>query len=188
MTASQSNLAGLSRFIFRAPSWYRSVAVVLLLAAVAGVGAFETQNAEQVWRGVLFVGRDAWEGIFFIGIPTVVAGLGTAGVDRYVGGKLSPDRSMLLALACEVLIIAVLAVAATVFALRLLVVMAVSRSSLLVASIPASLQTVTAAVLLFVYSGTLRLIEFGGPVQRVYLLSYFSRAEAAPSELSAISP
>jgi putative membrane protein len=209
MTASQSNLAGLSRFIFRAPSWYRSVTVALLLAAVAGVGAFETQEAEQVWRGVLFVGRDAWEGIFFIGIPTVVAGLGTAGVDRYVGGKLSPDRSMLLALACEVVIVAVLAIAATVayltplgqrfvfdalvialasvFALRLLVVMAVSRSSLPVAAIPASLQTLTAAVLLFVYSGTLRLIEFGGPVQRVYLLSYFSRASSAPAELSAIS-
>ncbi|MEZ3115518.1 DUF2070 family protein [Halobaculum sp. MBLA0147] len=210
MTASQSNLAGLSRFVFRAPSWYRSVAVALLLAAVAGVGAFERPESAQVWRGVLFVGRDAWEGVFFVGVPTVVAGIGTAWVDRYVGGKLSPDRAMLLALACEVLLVAVLAVAATVayltpldqtfvfdslvvalasvFALRLLVIVAISRSSIPVAAIPASIQTAVSALLLFVYSGTLRLVEIGGPIQRAFLNTYLSRPEEAPAELSAISP
>ncbi|WP_435127009.1 DUF2070 family protein [Halobaculum sp. D14] len=211
MTATQSNLAGLSRFIFRAPSWYTSVAFALLLAAVAGVGAFESPAVEQVWRGVLFIGRDAWEGVFFIGIPTVVAAFGTAWVDRFVGGKLSRNRSSLLALAGEVLIVAFLVVAAvlahlstalnqrfvfdvlvvalsSVFALRLLVIMAVSRSSLLVAAAPASIQTVVAAVLLFVYSGTLRFIEVGGPLVRALLLPYLSRPGEAPPELSAISP
>ncbi len=210
MTASQSNLAGLSRFVFRAPSWYQSVLVALVLAAVAGVGAFDSPEAGRVWRGVLFVGRDAWEGIFFIGIPTVVAGLGTAWVDQYLGGKLTRDRSMLLALACELLLVAVLAGAGTiayltpldqefvfgalvvalasVFAFRLLVVLAISRSSFVVAAIPASLQTGVAAVLLFVYSGTLRLVEIGGTVRRAFLLTYFSRAEQAPPELSVISP
>ncbi|MFB6244526.1 MAG: DUF2070 family protein, partial [Halobaculum sp.] len=210
MTASQSNLAGLSRFVFRAPSWYQSVLVALVLAAVAGVGAFDSPEAGRVWRGVLFVGRDAWEGIFFIGIPTVVAGLGTAWVDQYLGGKLTRDRSMLLALACELLLVAVLAGAGTiayltpldqefvfgalvvalasVFAFRLLVVLAISRSSFVVAAIPASLQTGVAAVLLFVYSGTLRLVEIGGTVRRAFLLTYFSRAEEAPPELSIIAP
>ncbi|UIP00476.1 DUF2070 family protein [Halobaculum sp. CBA1158] len=210
MTATQSNLAGLSRFIFRAPSWYTSVAFALLLAAVAGVGAFERPETTQVWRGVLFVGRDAWEGVFFIGIPTVVAGLATAWVDRLVGGKLTPNRSSLLALVCEVLIVAFLTVGAlvayltplgqrfvfdvlvvalaSVFALRLLVIMAVSRSSLPVAAVPASIQTATAAVLLFVYSGTLRVLEVGGPLLDTFLTPYLARPDEAPSELSAISP
>ncbi|GAA0212240.1 DUF2070 family protein [Halobaculum roseum] len=210
MTATQSNLAGLSRFIFRAPSWYTSVAFALLLAAVAGVGAFERPETSVAWRGVLFVGRDAWEGVFFIGIPTVVAGLGTAWVDRLVGGKLTPNRSSLLALVCEVVIVAFLAVGgllayltplgqrfvfdvlvvalASVFAIRLLVIMAVSRSSLPVAAVPASIQTLTAAVLLFVYSGTLRVLEVGGPLLDTFLMPYLSRPQEAPPELSAISP
>ncbi|MXR42603.1 DUF2070 family protein [Halobaculum sp. WSA2] len=210
MTATQSNLAGLSRFIFRAPSWYTSVAFALLLAAVAGVGAFERPETSVVWRGVLFVGRDAWEGVFFIGIPTVVAGLATAWVDRLVGGKLTPNRSSLLALVCEVVIVAFLAVGglvayltplsqrfvfdvlvvalASVFAVRLLVIMAVSRSSLPVAAVPASIQTAVAALLLFVYSGTLRLLEVGGPLLDTFLMPYLARPEEAPPELSAISP
>ncbi|WP_277553977.1 DUF2070 family protein [Halobaculum limi] len=210
MTATQSNLAGLSRFIFRAPSWYTSVAFALLLAAVAGVGAFERPEATEVWRGVLFVGRDAWEGVFFIGIPTIVAGLGTAWVDRVVGGKLTPNRSSLLALVCEVVIVGFLTVGAlvayltplgqrfvfdvlvvalaSVFAFRLLVIMAVSRSSLLVAAVPASLQTATAAVLLFIYSGTLHVMEAGGPLLDTFLMPYLARPSEAPAELSAISP
>ncbi|ESP88148.1 DUF2070 family protein [Candidatus Halobonum tyrrellensis] len=211
MTATQSNLAGLSRFIFRAPSWYTSVAFALLLAAVAGVGAFETREAEQVYRTFLFVGRDAWEGVFFIGIPTVVASFGTVLVDQFVGGKLTRNRSSLLALVCELLLVAALTVGATlayafpslgqtfvfnvlvialasVFGLRLLVIMAVSRLSLAVAAVPASLQTATAALLLFVYSGTLRFIEFGGPLVRALLTPYLARSAEAPSELSAINP
>ena len=211
MTATQSNLAGLSRFIFRAPSWYMSVAFALLLAAVAGVGAFETRETEQVYRTFLFVGRDAWEGVFFIGIPTVVASFGTVLVDRFVGGRFTRNRSSLLALVCELVIVVSLVVGAvlaylfavlgqtfvfnvlvialaSVFALRLLVIMAVSRSSLLVAAVPASIQTLTAAVLLFVYSGTLRFVEFGGPLTRALLTPYFARSAEAPSELSAINP
>jgi putative membrane protein len=209
MTATQSNLAGLSRFIFRAPSWYASLAFALLVAAMAGVAAFDTGAAERSWRGLLFLGRDAWEGIFFIGIPTIVASIGTAGVDRFLGGKLTPNRSSLLALAGEVLIVTILTVAgilavftpldqtfvydalvvalASVFAFRLLVIIAVSRSSLLVAAVPASLQTVVSAILLFVYSGTVRFLEVGGPLLDAYL-HLISRADHAPSEISAVLP
>ena len=210
MTASQSNLAGLSRFVFRAPSWYRSVLAALVLAAFAGVAAFDSPEVGRVWRGILFIGRDAWEGMFFVGIPTVVAGLGTAWVDQYVGGRLSRDRSMLLALVCEVVLVAVLAVAGTavyltplgqrfvfdtlvialasVFALRLLVIVAISRTSLLIATVPASIQTGAAALLLFVYSGTVRLVEVGGPIERAFLMAYASRVDAAPAELTLIAP
>jgi putative membrane protein len=214
MTATQSNLAGLSRFIFRAPRWYSSLAFALLIAAMAGVAAFESGLPERSWSGLFILGRDAWEGIFFIGIPTVIAAFGTTGVDRFVGGRLTPNRSSLLALACEVIIVAVVTVAATVsvflqlgqgfvfnalivalasvFALRLLVIMAVSRSSMLVASIPASIQTVASAALLFVYSGTLRFLEIGGPLLDAYLVpyagQYLARPDQAPAALSAIQP
>ncbi|QIB73289.1 DUF2070 family protein [Halogeometricum borinquense] len=210
MTATQSDLAGLSRFIFRAPSWYTSLTFAILIAAMAGVGAFDSGESMQTWRGLFFIGKDAWEGIFFIGVPTVVAAVGTSGVDRYVGGTLTPNRSSLLALVCEIIIVTIVTIAATisvftglgqrfvfdalvvalasVFAFRLLVVMAVSRSSLLVAAIPASLQTLAAAVLLFIYSGTLTFLSDGGPILNAYLRPYLVRADRAPAELSAISP
>ncbi|MFC6871884.1 DUF2070 family protein [Halobellus marinus] len=209
MTSTQSDLADLSRFIFRAPNWYTSLAFALLLAAVAGVAAFDSGAYARTWRGLFFLGRDAWEGIFFIGIPTVVAAFGTTGVDRLVGGKLTHNRSSLLALISEIILVAIVTAAgivtvftglgqrfvfdalivglASVFAFRLLVVMAVSGSSVLVASVPASLQTAAAAVLLFVYGGVLRLLSVGGPLVDVYLTEYLARSESAPAELSAIS-
>jgi putative membrane protein len=196
MTATQGDLAGLSRFIFAAPRWYSSLAFALVLAAVTGVGAFDSA----------YLLADAWEGVFFIGIPTVVAGFGTTAVDRALDGQLTPNRSSLLALSCEVLIVVVLAGAglvtvltplgqtfvidalmvglASVFAVRLLVVAAVSRQSLPVAAVPASLQTVTAAVLLFIYSGTLQYMEVGGRLTNAFL----SRADEAPAELLLVAP
>ncbi|WP_336021753.1 DUF2070 family protein [Halobellus salinisoli] len=209
MTSTQSDLASLSRFIFRAPSWYSSLAFALLIAAVAGVAAFDSGAYARTWRGLFFFGRDAWEGIFFIGIPTVVAAFGTTGVDRFVGGRLTPNRSSLLALLSEIILVTIVTLAAivsvftsleqqfvydalvvglaSIFAFRLLVIMAVSRSSVLVASIPASLQTLAAAVLLFVYSGTLRFLEVGGTVVDAYLTPYLARSADAPAELSAIT-
>jgi putative membrane protein len=197
MSNTQGDLASLSRFIFRAPSWYSSVAFSLLIAAVAGVAAFDSR----------FVLEDAWQGVFFIGVPTVVASLVTPWIDARLGGQLTPNRASLLALTCELVVVVVLTAAgvvavlspmfqqdfvfdalvaslASIFALRLLVVMAVSRRSLLVAAVPASVQTVAGAVLLFVYSGTMRYFEVGGPILR----SYLSRPEKAPPELLLVGP
>jgi putative membrane protein len=192
MTATQGNLASLSRFVFRAPSWYSSVGFALLIAAVIGVGAFDSR----------FVFEDAWEGVFYIGLPTVAASVFTPYVDRALGGQLSRNQASLLALACELVTITVVTVAAVVavltrlgqgfvvdallvalasiFALRLFVIMAVSRQRLLVASAAASIQTVSAALLLFVYSGTMRYLEWGGPLSRAYLF----RADEAPERIA----
>jgi len=211
MTASQSNLAGLSRFIFRAPNWYTSMAFALLVAAIAGIGAFDSGEADAVFRGILFLGQDAWEGIFFIGVPTVIAGFATPWVDRYTGGRLTYNRASLLALICELLIVAMVSVAAllayliswldqafvfdalivalaSVFALRLLVVMAVSRTSLLVAVLPASIQTGAAAALLFVYSGAIRYLADGGSALEAFLMPFLNESAEAPGVLSTISP
>jgi len=196
MTTTQGDLASLSRFVFRAPNWYSSLVIALFLAAVTGVAAFDSR----------FVLGDAWEGIFFIGIPTIVASVLTPYVDEYFDGQLTPNRASLLALLCELVVIAFLTVAgivavltpygqqfvfdaltaalASVFALRLFVIMAVSRHPLKIAAIPASIQTLAAAVLLFVYSGTLRFLEIGGPIAR----SYLSRPEEAPPELLLVTP
>ncbi|MEF8841931.1 MAG: DUF2070 family protein [Haloarculaceae archaeon] len=197
MSNTQGDLASLSRFIFRAPSWYSSVAFSLLIAALAGIAAFDSR----------FVLEDAWQGVFFIGVPTVVASLVTPWLDARVGGQLTPNRASLLALTCELVVVVVLTLAgaitvlspafgqdfvfdalvaslASIFALRLLVVMAVSQRSLLVAAIPASVQTVAGATLLFVYSGTMRYVEVGGPILR----SYLSRPEKAPPELLVVGP
>ncbi|WP_137283732.1 DUF2070 family protein [Halorussus salinisoli] len=198
MTATQGDLASLSRYIFRAPRWYASVTFALLIAAIAGVGAFDSQ----------FVLEDAWQGVFFIGVPTVAASLLTTPVDRRLGGQLTYNRSSLLALTCEAIIVVIMAAAgaiatltrhlgqqfvfdslivglASVFALRLLVVMAVSGKSVLVAAIPASLQTGTAALLFFIYSGTMKYLYVGGgPLVDVV----FMRADEAPPELGVIVP
>jgi putative membrane protein len=196
MTATQGDLASLSRFVFRAPNWYSSLAFALLVAALTGVAAFDSR----------YVLGDAWEGIFFIAVPTVAASVLTPSVDGRLGGQLTHNRSSLLALTCEVVLVAflfvggivsvlagfgqqfvfdVLVVAlASIFGLRLFVVMAVSRHSWPVAAIPASIQTAVAAGLLFVYSGTLRFFEIGGPLAR----SYLSRPQEAPAELLVVTP
>ncbi len=196
MTTTQGNLAALSRFIFRAPGWQTSAGFALLLAAVTGIAAFDSQ----------FVLDDAYQGIFYVGIPTLTASFLTTPIDRWLGGQLTWNRSSLLALACEVIVVAVLTVAGTIafltplgqhfvfdallmalaaiFALRLLVVMAVSHRNPFIAMVPASIQTATAALLLFIYSGTLRFLEVGGPILQAYL----SRPEQAPAELLVIVP
>ena len=196
MTTTQGDLAALSRYVFRAPRWYASLGFALVVAALAGVAAFDSR----------FVLEDAWQGVFFIGVPTVAAAVLTPPVDRRLGGQLTPNRASLLALVCELVLVVVLVAAgvvavltplgqqfvfdaltiglASVFALRLLAVMAVSRKSLLAASVPASIQTAIAAVLVLIYSGTMRFVEVGGPLVRVFL----SRPSEGPAELQAVEP
>jgi putative membrane protein len=192
MTETQGELAGLSKYIFRAPRWYTSVSLSLVIAALAGIAAFDSQ----------VVLEDAWQGVFFIGIPTVVASLATTPVDRFFGGQLTYNRSSLLAFACEVVVVVVLVLAGVVatlsaslaqnfvfdaliaalglvFAIRFLVVLAVSRESPLRAAVPASIQTATAGILLFVYSGTMNLLASGGRIVSAYL----SRPAEAPPEI-----
>lgn len=196
MTKTQGDLAALSRFVFRAPDWSASLFFSLLIAAIAGIAAFDSQ----------FFLDDAYQGMVYIGVPTVVAAFATPWVDRRLGGRLTYNRSALLALVCELVVVVFLVAAAAVavltslgqifvfdalivglasiFALRLFVIVAVSRQSLPVAAIPASIQTVVAAALVFVYSGTVRFLEVGGPLIETYL----ARPEAAPPELLVVQP
>ncbi|WP_435077081.1 DUF2070 family protein [Halococcus sp. AFM35] len=196
MTTTQGDLAALSRYVFRAPQWYASLGFALLIAAVAGIAAFDSR----------FILEDAWQGVFFIGVPTIAASVLTPPVDRYLGGQLTPNRASLLALVSELILVAFLVGAgvvavftplgqrlvfdvltvglASVFALRLLVVLAISRKSLFIAAVPASIQTAAVALLVFVYSGTMRFFEVGGPLVR----SFLSRPNRGPAEFAAVEP
>jgi putative membrane protein len=196
MSTTQGDLAALSRFIFRAPQWYASLGFALLVAAIAGIAAFDSR----------FILEDAWQGVFFIGIPTIVASVLTPPVDRALDGQLTPNRASLLALVSELILVTFLVCAgivavltplaqrfvfdvltvglASVLALRLLVVLAVSRKSLFVAAIPAGIQTATVALLVFIYSGMMRFFEVGGPLVR----SFLSRPDRGPAEFAAVEP
>ena len=166
MTGTRGDLASLSRFVFRAPDWSASLFLTLFVAAIVGVAAFDSQ----------FLLDDAYRGMIYVGLPTVVAAFLTPPIDRALGGKLTYNRSALLAFVCEVVVVVFLVTAAAVvaaagagqslvsdalvvalasiFALRLFVITAVSRRSLPIAAISASIQTLTAAILGFVYGGT----------------------------------
>ena len=208
MTATQGRLAELSTFIFRAPRWPRTLAFAVLLGGLTGIAVFDSASTMGSRYPVLLVGQDAWQGIVFLGAPTVVAALTTTTIDRALGGSLTYNRSALLALLCELFVVVVLVVAgvfaavfglsqrfvfdalvvalASIFALRLLAVLAVSRVSLPVASVPASVQTAVAAVLLFVYGGTARLLIDGGSAYEAYVV-FLSRTDHGPPVFDAVT-
>ncbi|MFB6110363.1 MAG: DUF2070 family protein [Halodesulfurarchaeum sp.] len=193
MTTTQGELAGLSRYIFRTPRWYSTMAIGLFVAALVGIGAFDSR----------YVLEDAWLGVFYLGIPTVIASAVTGAVDRALGGQFTFNRSTLLATVSLLIGVAVLAAAglvsaftafgqnfvydvligvlALIFAFRFLVVHAVSRTHPIRSILPASIQTATAALFLFVYSGTMNYLTLdGGP----YFRALISRPSHAPPEIT----
>jgi putative membrane protein len=202
MTATQGNLAGLSRYVVRAPRWHTSLTVALVIGAVTGLAVFDSG----------FLLEDLWQGVFFVGVPTVVASVLTTGIDRQLGGGMTHNRSSLLAVACEIVVVVMLGAAgllvlltefgrnvvfdallvalASIFAIRLLVVMAVSRHDPWVAAVPAGVQTVAAALLLFVYTGTFRLLSLDGPllsrpIVKAYATAYLARSDEVSGGLTA---
>ncbi len=196
MTRTQGDLAALSRFVFRAPDWSASLFFTLVVAAVVGIAAFDSQ----------FFLDDAYRGMVYVGVPTVAAAFLTPPIDRRLGGQFTYNRSALLAFVCEIVVVAFLVVAAVVsaiggfgqslvfdsllvslasiFALRLFVITAVSRRSLFVTAIPASIQTAVAAALIFVYSGTVQYLTVGGPLLETFL----ARSDAASAAFFVVRP
>ena len=191
MTRTQADLAALSRFVFRAPDWSASLFFTLLVAAIVGVAAFDSQ----------FLLDDAYRGMVYVGLPAVVAAFLTPPIDRSLGGKLTYNRSALLAFVCEVVVVVFLVAAAagvttmgagqslvsdalvvalaSIFALRLFVIVAVSRRSLPIAAVSASIQTIAAAGLGFVYGGAVGYLAGGDLSLRI---------PAAPAELLVVRP
>jgi len=164
MTTSQRNLSDLSRYLFKSPNWQISIFFSLALAAVVGASALKTTD----FNGLSSVTGGMILGIFFIGIPTLLSSFFTTPIDRIIGGKITYNRSSLLALVCEIIVVVcllfanvlnilfnienivyiiLLASLAMIFAFRLAIVMAISHRNPIIASIPASIQTVTSAII-----------------------------------------
>ena len=164
MTTSQRNLSDLSRYMFKSPNWQISTFFSLALAAVVGASALKTTD----FNGLSSVTGGMILGIFFIGIPTLLSSFFTTPIDRIIGGKITYNRSSLLALVCEIIVVVcllfanvlnilfnienivyiiLLASLAMIFAFRLAIVMAISHRNPIIASIPASIQTVTSAII-----------------------------------------
>ena len=166
MTTSQSNLSDLSRYVFKSPNWQISVFFSLALAAVVGASAFQSmEGGTTIFSSII---DNMILGVFFIGVPTLLASFFTPPIDRMLGGKITYNRSSLLALVCEIIVVVCLLFAkvvdllfniesivyvvliaslAIIFAFRLAIVMAISHKNPFIASIPASIQTVTAAAI-----------------------------------------
>jgi putative membrane protein len=166
MTTSQSNLSDLSRYVFKSPNWQISVFFSLALAAVVGASAFQSmEGGTTIFSSII---DNMILGVFFIGVPTLLASFFTPPIDRMLGGKITYNRSSLLALVCEIIVVVCLLFAkvvdllfniesivyvvliaslAIIFAFRLAIVMAISHKNPCIASIPASIQTVTAAAI-----------------------------------------
>jgi putative membrane protein len=150
--------------MFKSPNWQISVFFSLALAAVVGASALNTTD----FNGLSSVAGGMILGVFFIGIPTLLSSFFTTPIDRIIGGKITYNRSSLLALVCEIIVVVcllfanvldilfniesivyiiLLASLAMIFAFRLAIVMAISHRNPIIASIPASIQTVTSAII-----------------------------------------
>ena len=191
MTRTQADLASLSRFVFRAPDWSASLFLTLFVAAIVGIAAFDSQ----------FFLDGAYRGMIYVGLTTVVAAFLTPPIDRALGGKFTYNRSALLAFVCEIVVVVFLVTAAAVaagtsagqslvsdalvvalasiFAVRLFVITAVSRRSIPIAALSASVQTAAAAVLGILYGGTVSYLAADEPSLGI---------PTAPAELLMVQP
>jgi len=136
----------LTRYIFSAPSWPRSLALIVVLGLVIDAATYQAGH-EFFLLGTLG-----------FSVPALVAFLLTVPLVRASGGQITPNRSALLALACTVLAV-ILSLAPVlvfgreifptlyavalglVFGLRLLVLVAVADYRITRMVLPAFLQS-----------------------------------------------
>ena len=157
--STQGDLAGLDRLLVSLPDWEYTLGVALALGALAGVPFF----GGPVVPGLL-------AGVVYVGLPTAAAGVVTALLDGRgdASGDVSLNRSCVLALVCEVVVLAlwfvawllasavgwsflvldtVVAALAFVVGVRALVLVTVSRRSVAWTTVTAGAQSALALVL-----------------------------------------
>ena len=93
MTATQSDLAGLSRYIFRAPSWYASVAFALAIAALAGIAATGGSLVLSLWMVAELAGGN---GPYQEELYTFIGGVEGEGVTLSFGLLIDPLSALML--------------------------------------------------------------------------------------------
>ena len=89
-TSGESKMEGLTRYLFRAPSWPYSLLLILLLGIIIDVGALIRDHSIQYFGTLGFV------------LPALIAFLFTAPLVQVFGKVITPNRSALLCLACTV--------------------------------------------------------------------------------------
>ena len=89
-TSGESKMEGLTRYLFRAPSWPYSLLLILLLGIIIDVGALIRDHSIQYF------------GTFGFVLPALIAFLFTAPLVQAFGATITPNRSALLCLACTV--------------------------------------------------------------------------------------
>lgn len=159
----EEQLASYADYIFEAPDYKVSGAFIVALSILIGIVAFPYGGVASVIAGVLL-----------LGVPALLAAAITAPMAGVFGKNVTYNRSTLLSLfsliiialisllSCAIYYIAhaqfsflgfVLALS-LVFALRMLVLLGISVNSLPKVIMPASLQTLFSAIVLYYYTQT----------------------------------
>lgn len=144
-------LASLSRFVFSAPSWRRSMVIAIALGLVVDIGSYSLGGPARFFGSLAFT------------LPTLVAFALTKPLVELSERPLTWNRSALLAAACEIFMVLITMPAVPLarglvplvyacaigfaFGLRLLVLVAVSDYRVLHMVGPASIQPVVGIVI-----------------------------------------
>ncbi|MDI6640252.1 MAG: DUF2070 family protein, partial [Methanocellales archaeon] len=146
-------VAELAKYIFKAPQWTYSIPFLLFFSIMIGM------SFGHGWLGIR-------AGLLLIGIPAVISALITSPLAKTFGGDMTLNRSSLLALICTIAIGIFCGAGALfsatldgyimalgiVFAIRMLILLAVSSNNVWKMMTPASLQTLFGGVFLSLYT------------------------------------
>jgi len=149
--AADVRLAGLTRFVFSAPSWRRSLVIACLLGFAVDIGSYSLSGPVRFFGSVAFT------------IPAIIAFALTKPIVELAERPLTWNRSALLAAACMVFMVLITVPAMLpaqdlvpllyacsigfVFGLRLLVLVAISDYRVLHMVVPAAVQPAAGAAI-----------------------------------------
>lgn len=167
--------AALAKYAFTAPSWKRSIAFSIILAAIAGAGSFNYGSLAQ----------NAIAGLVLIALPAVLSTFLTPLASSSYDKSFTLNRSALLSVAGTVILGLILGIGALaaktlhrsevlaaytmgigiIFAFRLLILITISSKELVKIIFPASIQTLISIPLLWLY--------FTSPESSILLLTLY---------------
>lgn len=159
----EGRTADLSKYLFKMPKWTRSLPFLLVFSIMVGMGTLKFDHG-WLWG--------ANTGLMLIGIPSVISAMITAPMARWFGGTMTLNRSSFLSLVGTIIIgvfcgagalfsvlfnfpitlSAYVMALGVVFAVRMLILLAVSNNSVGKMITPASLQTLFGGTFLSFYT------------------------------------
>lgn len=164
----------LTRYLFESPDWPISIALSLAFSIIVGAAAFHTSpQLNGIIEGMII-------GFSVIGAPAVFSALTTTWFIRRISGKMNLNRSALLSLFSAIIVGVGTVIGALIeligpdfiydsfmmflgiiFAIRVLVLLSLSKRTLIGTLPPASLQPLASVVLVYFFNKTISLyLEF----------------------------